>query len=99
MPGAVRLQHFAGVSQGEDGFDAAGDIVGDQRNRAGWRYGGQKRVADTMLRDQRPNVRVEAAHGLAGEIAISLEQREGALLTSQVGRCGVGGTLDLTRPV
>ena len=60
--------------------------------------GGQQRVADAVLRDQRPHVRIQAAHGFPGQERLPVVQRERTLLRRQPGGGDVGRALDRGGP-
>ena len=95
---AIRHQHVAGVAEAEHRLETGGDVVGEQRNRAGRRDRGQERVADAVFGDRIADIGIEGGDGLAGEVFVAVEQREGALLGREIGRSEIGGMLDRAQP-
>ena len=96
--GSVGHQHVARVAEAEHRLQPGGNIVGQQRDRAGRRHRGQQRVADAVSGDRVAHVRVERGDGFAVEVFFPVEQRERALLGGKLGRGEIGRALDRREP-
>ena len=90
---AVGLALLAGVGPGERRLDAVGGVVGEgQAHGAGRRDRQQVAVADAMLADRLLDVcRQAAGEGAGLQVAVGIEQREGAFFLRQRDRGAVGG--------
>ncbi len=74
LAAAVRHQDVARVVEAEHRLEPRRDIVGEDRDRAGRRHGGQERVADAVRGDGVAQILLELNHAFAGEIGVAVEQ-------------------------
>ncbi len=91
---AMADAHAARVGEGEDRFEAARNVAGEERDGAGRRDRDQVRIADAVLADAAAQLLGQLLDKFALQIAFAVEQREGALLDRQVNRGVVGGVAD-----
>ena len=95
---AVRLQHLAAIAEGEDRLDSAGDIVGEQRNRAGGSDRSEQGIADAMLGDGAANICRQRRNVGPCQIGVAVEQRKGALFARQRRRSAIGRLVQGAQP-
>ena len=81
--GAVSQQHFARVAQRKYRLDAAGDVVGEQGDRAGRGDRGEQRIADAAGGDPAPDIVGQGAYCLARKVGLPVEQREAPFSTAK----------------
>ena len=95
---AVGHHHVALEAEAEHRLQARGDVVGEDRDRAGGRHRGQKRVADAVLADRRAHVLIQPADGLAGQVLLGVIERERPLFRGELARGEEGPALDRLHP-
>jgi hypothetical protein len=96
---AVGLQHGPRIGETEHRLEPGGDVVGEQRDRAGRRDRQHQAVADAVPGDRFPDVLIEPLNGLALQIRLLVEQREDALLRGQLDGGEIGGALQAAHPL
>ena len=87
---AVGHQDVAAVFEAEHRLQARGDVVGEERDGAGGRDGGEQRVADAVAGDAVPQILLQLADRFAGQKLVAIEEREGALLARDLDGGGIG---------
>ena len=83
-PGAVFHQDMAVVFEAEHRFQPGGNIVGEQRDRARGRDGGQQCVAHPVFGDGRAHVFIQRLNGLGPQIFFLVVQGKDTLFGGQV---------------
>ena len=95
---AVGQQNFPRIGIGENRLDARGHIAREKRDGAGRRDGGDERVADAVFGDRLAHILIQRGDGLARQIGVRVEQREGALFGGEIDRGEIGRARELVHP-